>query len=238
MELAHRARAIAPENDSINWTAEILSARKENAELLKDCSTKVISLGSDCLPRTVLTRWGIKPSRAQGELSCPFDLAGCTYDGVLRLLRDDFKDLVNPDCLKMLSSHNAHFGIPMPANHQYGLTFNHERGDYWIEDDFKNLISRYRKRVDNFYQYIKSHPVLFVFHDWQGAFSANMSSLLSRKFGAYDYELLVLNTSEKAFQHSLKTSERVTILYVPLPSEAVSGHYLLSMSQKKASPRA
>ena len=33
-----------------------------------------ISLGQNCFVRTILTRYGIKAKRKQGELSCPFDL--------------------------------------------------------------------------------------------------------------------------------------------------------------------
>lgn len=39
-----------------------------------DKKYEIISLGQNCLPRTILTRWNIKPSKAQGELSCPFNL--------------------------------------------------------------------------------------------------------------------------------------------------------------------
>ena len=35
---------------------------------------EIVSLGVNCLPRTILTRHGIKPRKADGELSCPFDL--------------------------------------------------------------------------------------------------------------------------------------------------------------------
>lgn len=33
-----------------------------------------INMGNFCLPRSFLTEWGIKPRKASGELSMPFDL--------------------------------------------------------------------------------------------------------------------------------------------------------------------
>ena len=36
---------------------------------------KIVSLGWDCLPRTIFTWWGIKKTKENGELSYPFDLS-------------------------------------------------------------------------------------------------------------------------------------------------------------------
>ena len=58
----------------------------------KDVDCQIVSLGFNCLPRTTLTLWGIKPTKEQGELSYPFDLAMHRLPAVIRLLKTDFQD--------------------------------------------------------------------------------------------------------------------------------------------------
>ena len=52
---------------------------------------EIVSLGVNCLPRTILTRWGIKPKKADGELSCPFDLVAHSPETILKCLQTNFE---------------------------------------------------------------------------------------------------------------------------------------------------
>ena len=56
---------------------------------------EIVSLGCNCMPRTVLTRLGIKPRKAQGELSCPFDLVKHNSQRIIYYLETDFKDYLD-----------------------------------------------------------------------------------------------------------------------------------------------
>ena len=57
-----------------------------------DKKVEIVSLGINCLPRTVLTRNRIKPRKAEGELSCPFDLALHILPNIVHYLETDFCD--------------------------------------------------------------------------------------------------------------------------------------------------
>ena len=52
----------------------------------------IISLGLNCLPRTLLTRWGLKPSKKLGEPSMPFDLAVFDQLEVTHCIKTEFCD--------------------------------------------------------------------------------------------------------------------------------------------------
>ncbi len=106
----------------------LLPARKKN---------KYISLGYNCFVRTILTRYGIKPRRKQGELSCPFDLLLVSPSTIASLLENKFE------------------GITSSLRHD-------EENDYWFNDDInaaffhdhgmsaEQIQARYRKRAENF----------------------------------------------------------------------------------------
>ena len=53
---------------------------------------EIVSLGTNCLPRTILTRAGIKPTKAEGELSTPFDLVAHKLSNIVHYLQTDFSD--------------------------------------------------------------------------------------------------------------------------------------------------
>ena len=52
---------------------------------------EIVSLGINCLPRTILTRGGIKPRKKDGELSCPFDLVAHPTEVILKCLQTNFE---------------------------------------------------------------------------------------------------------------------------------------------------
>ena len=59
---------------------------------LKTNKYEIVSLGTNCLPRTVLTRGNIKPSKSDGELSCPFDLVSHPLETIVHCLETNFND--------------------------------------------------------------------------------------------------------------------------------------------------
>ncbi|WP_411827884.1 DUF1796 family putative cysteine peptidase [Luteolibacter sp. AS25] len=79
----------------------------------------IIPVGSNCLPRTIPTRFGLKKTKAEGEITYPFDLAVHPYNAVCNLLENDFMDYVNPEFLR-ISEDNTIINI------KYGIKFNHE----------------------------------------------------------------------------------------------------------------
>jgi hypothetical protein len=122
----------------------------EQAEMRRSCllqfrGIKVISLGADCFPRTIATHWGLKPSARLGERSHPFDLAVYTLSAVAKFIESDFLDYLSLPNLMISET-----GVTV-RDVKYGIHFNHEVGEIFIKDNYSQLITTYRRRIDNFY---------------------------------------------------------------------------------------
>ncbi|WP_084570364.1 hypothetical protein [Methylosinus sp. PW1] len=141
------------QTDAANFIRECLDFKLSRGY----CNTDIISLGYDCLPRTVSARWGLKRTRAFGEKSHPFDLAvtpiGCIAD-ILSVKFEDFFDDLDFD---VASNH--------VVSRNHGILFNHEIGNLWVDDDFRLFKQRYSKRIANFLSALSNgRKTLFVIH--------------------------------------------------------------------------
>ena len=138
-----------PQNDGEraihSYVSHVLTARFENLanRALQD-DMEILSIGSDCLPRIIFSKWGIQRTRMFGKLSYPFDLALVQPKAALRLVAQDFNGLVDRSSLSYLA------GYDYPINTRDGFIFNHESGGEWIANDFARLISLYTRRVRDF----------------------------------------------------------------------------------------
>ncbi len=148
----------------------------------------IISLGRNCLPRTVLTHAGYKPRKRDGELSLPFDLSIHSYESVCKLLDNDFQDYVNPDYICIDKNKIIHTKYTK-------VEFTHESIedylDFYTQNNFEELILRYQKRIQNFYTYIADNDILFVCNF--AHYPNELSGIISRKFPDLRYKIVCLN---------------------------------------------
>ncbi len=113
----------------------------------------IVSLGPNCFPKTVLTRWKLKKIRAHGELTLPFDLAwyhkaSVITDNIANNFINFFDGLEYQDDIKK-------WDIPAKIN------FSHE-SSFGINDK-EAIIKMYSARIKNFNQIMNSEkPILFV----------------------------------------------------------------------------
>jgi hypothetical protein len=117
--------------------------REEIKQVLINKEYNYISLGYDCLPRTVATRWGIKKTKKEGELSLPFDLAVNHIFSVVNLLKEDFNGFMDPKRLGVNENNKIY-------HKKFKTVFNHEIDEKFIKDSFSLLCEMYNKRVKNF----------------------------------------------------------------------------------------
>ncbi len=125
----------------------------------KKTNYKIVSLGHNCLPRTVLTRWGIKPDKLHGELTMPFDLATYETFEITNNIKDNFKDFFNNLQFKKtgLFFNTKQFWIKAPDL----IEFVHEKN--LGKNDKNKLVEIYKKRIENFKNQMEDPtPILFV----------------------------------------------------------------------------
>lgn len=163
---------------------------KEKYNLSKESSYTIISLGTSCYPKTILTRWKLKKIKAHGELTLPFDLAWI-HEAVFvtDFLKNDFRDFFG-DLQYIL-------GIKSWDNFRK-INFSHETN--FGPNDRNLLIEKYSRRISNFLEYIKNEkPILFVqfLKDKSvGEDVNNLYNTIKSIRGEKPFELLVVDSND------------------------------------------
>lgn len=144
----------------------ISMSRERQSNLLRYHHINLLSLGMDCLSRTIPTRWGLKKTARLGEKSSPFDLAVHSPFSVERLINANFDGYLDTEHLVFLEQHN------ICSNKKYHVNFNHEIGLDYAANDFKKLCAIYEQRIANFQATLNNpSPLCLVVHlpHFQGA---------------------------------------------------------------------
>lgn len=163
---------------SLNDIEELAKARERGVELISKSFDRLIdlahirrrnlitysgiswvSLGTNCLSRTVPTRWGLKPSAKLGEKSHPFDLSVHPLLAIESALKTNFEKYLDPSLLAFDKRRN------FCVNTELRVSFNHETGDEYPKDNFSKLIEIYRSRIDNLWNTIDTaERAVFISH--------------------------------------------------------------------------
>ncbi len=153
----------------------------------------IISLGVNCLPRTVLTRGGLKPAKAEGELSCPFDLAYHLLPNIIRYLETNFEDYFSDLYFEIRKRNFFDFRKKGLWQKKDGTKFFHDK-DCKIGDRDK-LVSRMKNRINNFYTIINSDvPILFVLNIHSNPeYIENLICILEKLCSGKKYKLAILD---------------------------------------------
>lgn len=153
----------------------------------------IVSLGATCLPRILPTRLGFKPTAEQGELHLPFDLAGHRYEGVCDIIESGFEDYCNPDYLVM---DKDEFDLPIVRHTKYDMWFAHEihgeKQQFFIENNYAMLMALYKRRINNFYQYIEDGDILFFTHHRE--YPRRLNQVIKKAFPDLNYKIVALTT--------------------------------------------
>ena len=117
--------------------------------------TLIIPLGENCIPRTILTRYGIKKHKIFGEKTYPFDFAVFGMKEITKSLKTDFKEVF--DDLEFVEAGKNSYWKKLPEC----IFFYREKNIG--KNDTGKLIRTYEKRFKNFRKAMLSKlPVLFV----------------------------------------------------------------------------
>lgn len=122
---------------------------------------EIVSLGTNCLPRTVLTRKNLKPRKEQGELSCPFDLVVHEAERVTYYIANDFEGYFDDLAFRLKKRCFLDFRKKGLWEKSDGTKFFHDR-DCGINDRTK-IVNRISSRIDNFRKILADEkPIIFV----------------------------------------------------------------------------
>ena len=126
-----------------------------------------ISLGLDCSSAIWGIQNGYRDKKCDNYMTCPFDIMFSTQEGIIECIKDDFKYFTDIDYIELVK----HGEEDVIIHKKYGFCFNHEspghadlyKTENWqygkrhfIDNNYKLLVERYTKRIQNFRNYIQS----------------------------------------------------------------------------------
>ncbi len=181
-----------------------------------------ISLGEDGFCRTLATRWGL--SAGLQDRTSPFDLAVHPLPQIAGLINSDFADYINPAALQFSEEKN------FCRNETINVSFNHELGARYADNNFSLLRQIYSRRIEKFRTLMSTGGrIVFLLHIFQPRPNAllhlkNVSRALKKRFQAADMLLVCINTCKTAqtwdqSKVELLRKESIEILDASYPAE-------------------
>ena len=182
-----------------------------------DKKVEIISLGVNCLPRTILTRGGVKPRKADGELSCPFDLVRHYLPNIIHYLETDFSDYFDDIHFVIRKRNFLDFRKRGKWRKNDGTVFYHDLDCQYY--DKEKLFTRINNRIDNFHQIIKSEtPILFVLNlEKDEERIPDLYKILKKICPHKKFKLLIIDFFDKTNENN--TDKDIAVLKLPLPFE-------------------
>lgn len=118
---------------------------------------QIISVGSDCMSRTLPTFWGLKPRKKDGEKSFPFDLSANNITGMVQNLQNDFADFF--EGIEWSKTFNCYLNV------RQGSYYLHEKDLTDTPESLTLFRQRFERRIADFRAALQAElPVIFVFH--------------------------------------------------------------------------
>ncbi len=176
---------------------------------------RIIPLGSYCLPRVISTLSMLKPRKASGEKTLPFDLGFFwNIDGIIDTLDNEFKTFYDDIELGHLNHDKTRdlevlFDFNPQAKHwvseKLSAVFNHE----YMMTSKEEFRSRYDKRIENFYEYLKDerYELYFLiasFNEVKLSQINRLKSIINRYRSKNSYNIIIINQCA----HSYKIHEK------------------------------
>lgn len=146
-----------------------------------------ISLGWNCNSAIYGINNSIRRKKHEGYNTCPFDEMLSNYKGIINCINDDFKYFCDCRYLSIITVTKdtpelKHiYGQTLIINTYYNFIFNHESPghgnlyltqkweggiNHYINNNYKEFIKRYEKRINNFINYLKdtNNNITFILH--------------------------------------------------------------------------
>lgn len=165
-----------------------------------------ISLGGDCLPATWGVHYGHRDSKRQNYKTCPFDLMGTNYAGIIKCITEDFINFANPSYLKIQNDcivntyYKFGFNHETPGHANLYKTENWKEGtNHFINNKYAHFIERYNDRISNFKNYLKDEKnfINFIiypthFYGYKNDDCVELKKALTLKYPKLKYEIFII----------------------------------------------
>ena len=172
---------------------------------------EIIPLGQNCLPRSILTRHGLKKKKIFGELTFPFDFAVFETREITFSIKTDFEEF--------LYNLNYRQDKKIWVREPDLIEFVHEK--YYGLNDKDKLVQKYLKRIENFNNAIKNpKPILFIQVLGDCSDIENLYLTLKNARKQNPFRLIVIDT-----QNITSPVNGIDILKLPFPSEDYKNHW-------------
>lgn len=186
--------------------------------MVEEKKYEVVSMGMNCLPRHILTFGGIKNRKAEGELTCPFDLCVHTLKTIVTALENDFADYYDDIFFKPYKRCFLDFRKKGYWEKPDGTIFVHERSCKTYDE----LVQKLKQREKNLYSIINSELpiifVLFVRYPESRAYVNRLYDILDKKIaGRKKFVLTVLDFNGIDPHLDYNPNIRVLNLEEPVP---------------------
>lgn len=155
-----------------------------------------ISLGCDCQPAYHLALNGLR------EAAYPFDWTVVPFDSLYSILENDFNGFFDKAYITDKNATSGGTEYPV-INAKFNTVFPHEfKNKKDFENNFKNAEKKYCRRIQRFYETIKSgRPVFFIRHKLITKNQAmGLDGLIQSKFPGLKYGLFIIGMAEEIKQ--------------------------------------
>jgi hypothetical protein len=177
-----------------------------------------ISLGWNCKSASFGVQNNIRKRKEAGYKTCVFDEMVSNYEGLINCIRDDFQFFLDLEYLKLIKipadskwlNTNGE-GDTMIYNSKYKFIFNHESPghanlyisqnwpgglNHYIDDNFKQFINRYKKRIQNFLNYLSSEDfITFILTRYNTTVKDidELRAVISSKYPTLKFDFVILD---------------------------------------------
>jgi hypothetical protein len=185
-----------------------------------------ISLGWKCSSASYGVDHGYRKRKADGYKTCPFDMMLNNYEGLVQCINDDFLYFCDTNYLelKKMGDDTVWKGETFIYNNKYKFIFNHEspghanlyKTEQWTEginhfisDNYKNFITRYSARINNFRNYISDaiksgNKIIFILDRFKPSVANTIAlhTVLHDKYPTLNFEIKFIdNTTKYLYLH-------------------------------------
>lgn len=156
------------------------------------------------MPRTILSRQKVKPTKIMGEITYPFDLAVFGMKEITKSLQTDFNEFFDD------LEYTGKYWIKAPNC----IEFSHDK--CFGKDDKDKLIALYKKRIQNFWQAMFDEtPILFVqILGEDEDINAQYAQIVRLRYNR-PFKIVVIDTQDVL--HQIVEFEDIPILKLPYP---------------------